>query len=49
MSGHEIKKTFGDHVWDVVFWLWQAPITWGQLIAGVAGVLLVEFIKHLFH
>jgi hypothetical protein len=48
-SGEEMKKPLMDRVWNFVFWLWETPITWGQVVLYILLALLVGFIKRLLH
>ncbi len=43
-----MKTNPTDIVWDLVFWLWETPVTWGQVVVWILAVLVVDLIKHLF-
>ncbi len=43
------ERGFGDRVWNIGLWLWNKPITWGQLILYVLVALALDFIAHLLH
>jgi len=49
-SDTEIKKTLSDRVWDLMGYLmYDAHVTWGQIIAGILAMGLIRFVGRLFH
>jgi hypothetical protein len=47
--GNDIKISFSERVMRIAIWLWEAPITWGQVLFYIFILSLDKFVRYLFH
>jgi hypothetical protein len=48
MMERKMKKDLFQSALDFVGWLFDTPVTWGQIVFGAIGILFARFIIYLF-